>query len=220
MSNLIRTSGLFKAPPKHIIDVGAAGLQESQINPDDIYYLFEPEQKAYDSLVSKFDSNPNVNLFKTGLFDKEGSQKLYVTNKKECSSLFQPNVELFEHMKSWPTNYWSNTAYKRFKLDYITDVNVSRLDNIIPSDVKVIDLIKLDTQGSEYEILKGCGDLLNKTKKIICEVEFIELYKGQKLYNDINEYLQQYGFNLEGWERQVRWGTKEPIFGDAIFTKK
>ena len=93
------------------------------------------------------------------------------------------------------------------------------MDNILPPEIEIIDELKLDTQGTEYEILEGCGNILNKVKTITCEVEHIELYKNQKLYLDVDKYLKSYGFEFYKWNRQVKWG-KDLIFGDAVYVNK
>ena len=189
-----------------IIDVGAANV--SSLNSKNIYYLFEPEKEAYDKLISRFKNNKKVFIFNTGLYNKKSTQTLYVAKKRECSSLLPPNLKVLEKYNT-----------KRFLTDYTFEIKVDRLDNILPQEIDLIDILKLDTQGTEYEILEGCGNILDKTKKIICEVEHIKLYKDQKLFNDVTNYLKNYGFEFTGWKRQIKWGG-DKIFGDAIYINK
>lgn len=197
-----------------IVDVGAAELKK--LNSNDTYYLFEPEEKAYNKLSELFLGKPNIKLYKQGLYNAPGVLPLYITKKRECTSLLEPDSVLLESLKG-DSDYWANTAYKRFEVEQVSEVEVVRLDSLISEqDVDVIDILKLDTQGSEYEILEGCGDLLYKTRKIICEVEHIPLYKSQKLFNDILEFLQEKGFAFAYWEREVYWGNRL-VFGDAVF---
>lgn len=191
---------------KTIIDVGAANIPS--LNSEDIYYLFEPEKEAYDRLVKKFKENKKVFISNVGLYNKKETKTLYVATKRECSSLLPPNWEVLKKYNA-----------KRFLTDYTFEIGVDRLDNILPTEIEIIDRLKLDTQGTEYEILEGCGEMLNKVKTITCEVEHIELYKNQKLYQDINEYLKNYGFEFIKWDRQVRWGN-DLIFGDAVYINK
>ncbi len=191
---------------KTIIDIGAANIVS--LNPDNVYYLFEPEKEAFIKLVNKFKNNKKVSIFNIGLYNKKSTEILYVAKKKECSSLLSPNWDVLKKYNA-----------KRFLTEYTTMIEVDRLDNILSSDIKTIDKLKLDTQGTEYEILEGCGDLLNKVKTIVCEVEHIELYQNQKLYSDITSYLGDYGFEFYKWERQVKWG-KDLIFGDAVYINK
>jgi len=187
-----------------IIDVGAAALENT--NPNDTYYLFEPEQEAFNELKTRFKNNNRIHIFDIGLYDYKGSADLYVAKKRQCSSLLPPNMEVL--MK------WNAI---RFTTEFTTKIQVDRLDNIISiDDPGIIDLLKIDTQGTEYEVLKGCGEILHKVKTINCEVEHIELYKNQKLFGDVTTYLKTFGFKFYKWECEIRWAG-DLIFGNAIY---
>ncbi|HDI6074557.1 TPA: FkbM family methyltransferase, partial [Escherichia coli] len=58
-----------------------------------------------------------------------------------------------------------------------TSIETKRLDDI--NDIKEVDLLKIDTQGSELNILVGGEQVLNNTLCIQLEVSFIPLYEGQ-----------------------------------------
>ena len=58
-------------------------------------------------------------------------------------------------------------------------------------------LLKLDVQGYEYQALQGCQSLLNQFGHIYCECSFVELYTGQRLANDIVDWLSVRGFFLK-----------------------
>ena len=59
------------------------------------------------------------------------------------------------------------------------------------------DLIKLDTQGSELDILKSLSkNNLNNVLGIEIEVEFIEMYKNQPLFGEINSFLSKNNFEI------------------------
>jgi FkbM family methyltransferase len=127
---------------KTIIDIGAAGILK--LNQNNTYYLFEPEEEAYNNLIKKFDKRKNVFIFNTGLYDKKSIETLYVARKKQCSSLLPPNLEIINKYNA-----------KRFLTDFTSEIKVDRLDAILSEDLEIIDLLKLDTQGTEYEILVG-----------------------------------------------------------------
>ena len=62
------------------------------------------------------------------------------------------------------------------------------------NNIKEIDFVKIDTEGFEYEVLKGFGDYLNNVK--IVQFEYGGTYKdkGIKMIDVIN-LLKTYGFN-------------------------
>ena len=53
-----------------------------------------------------------------------------------------------------------------------------------------VDFIKLDTQGSELDILHGAGSLLDNCSGLQLEVMFSPLYEGQPLFADVDAYLR------------------------------
>ncbi len=54
-------------------------------------------------------------------------------------------------------------------------------------------LIKLDTQGSELEILRGASDMLASTELVILEVSLFPFGGGPELY-DVVEFMKERGF--------------------------
>ena len=59
------------------------------------------------------------------------------------------------------------------------------------------EIIKLDTQGAEYKILKGAKKVLkNNTMCIICEVSFFSPYEKASNFTDIIDTLKLMGFHL------------------------
>jgi len=59
------------------------------------------------------------------------------------------------------------------------------------------DFLSIDTQASEYEILLGARDALaNSICGLIVEVEFGEMYRGQKRFQDVYDLLEAAGFDF------------------------
>ena len=54
--------------------------------------------------------------------------------------------------------------------------------------------LKIDTQGYEFEVLKGAEKIINKFKGILVEVSLTHLYEGQKNWLEIIEFIQSKGF--------------------------
>lgn len=109
------------------------------------------------------------------------------------------------------------------------------LDDIVLNKYKYKpfgEIIKIDTQGSEYEILAGAAELLSqRTVGIISEVSFLEIYQGQRLFSDVESLLRKFDFQFFGFLNTSHRSsgtinyqdqyTKERIFqADAIFIKK
>jgi FkbM family methyltransferase len=89
-----------------------------------------------------------------------------------------------------------------FKEDEDSDVNgVERtipgmtLDNIcFQRGTEGPYLIKIDTQGSELEVLKGAKTVLKETEVVILEVSFFEFFKGGPQIYDCMTFMKEQGF--------------------------
>lgn len=92
--------------------------------------------------------------------------------------------------------------------DYIEDIGLPNYDLWI-----------LDLQGAEYDCFLGGKSILNQSslKWIICEVSNFECYDGQKLENDITDFLSSYRFEKVAIRKD--WGDKE-WHGDTIYRRK
>ena len=167
-----------------IIDVGAAGFPNGNENyiKGDRVLLFEPIDKAYNVLVDKYKNDNKVTVYNLALSDTKGKATFYNTTKDNCSSLREPNGEvLLQRNRADIAEYTTTTVETDF------------LDNYT-KDLDRVDFLKLDTQGSEYEVLKGGLETLAKTKKLKVEVEFDQWYKGQKIAPEVDEFIKSLGF--------------------------
>lgn len=67
------------------------------------------------------------------------------------------------------------------------------LDNL---NLGVFDLIKIDTQGSELDIIKGGLDTCSKSKGLLLEVSVIPYNDGSPLKDAVIDYLKTINFEL------------------------
>jgi FkbM family methyltransferase len=182
---------------KVIVDVGADGYPagnpaSKKATEDTQIYLFECLPAHYDKLVKKYGKKSNFHLSPLALSNEKGTAVFYDTRKHNCSSLREPNEkDVIVRKRQDLLNYT--------KIEVETDT----LENVL-GHLEEIDYLKLDTQGSEYEIIEGAGDLIYKVKEIRVEVEFSEWYKGQKLAKDVQTLLEGKGFFLTGKSKQPK----------------
>ena len=85
-------------------------------------------------------------------------------------------------------NYWDIP-----QLVQESKVMLKRLDDIFEDDA-VFDLIKVDTQGSELDILKGGENLVSRASAIILEVSYIEYNEGAPSQQETLDYMKEIGF--------------------------
>ena len=71
-------------------------------------------------------------------------------------------------------------------------VNLKLLDDyFIDNNIEKIDLLKIDTEGHEYFVLKGSVKTLPKIKYIYFEHHYDDMLKKGYTFSDINDFLKK-----------------------------
>ena len=76
---------------------------------------------------------------------------------------------------------------KRFNNNFKTKVDT--LDNIIPPNEK-IDFIKIDVEGSEWDVIEGATNLIMKWKPMI----MLETWNSKKNIKLLNDFMEKYRY--------------------------
>lgn len=104
------------------------------------------------------------------------------------------------------------------------DYDCSPLDDGFDIQNK-FDFIKIDTQGSELNILKGGKESMKHAFGLELEVELKSVYQDQPLLGEVTSFCEENNFEfidfirLSRWERTRFTGLGELSFGDALFLK-
>lgn len=182
-----------------VVDVGCRwGFADAFVhNIDQIkIYGFDPDQEECVRL-KKLYSNEKIILVPVALSDHEGIERLHITKEPACSSIYEPDSDL---IGSCPALECAQ------KVDEI-EVNITTLDLWSErSGIEHIDHIKIDTQGSELNILEGASNILNSVRTLEVEVEFNPIYKGQPLFSNVDLFLRDKGFVLWKLTNLVHYG--------------
>jgi FkbM family methyltransferase len=112
-------------------------------------------------------------------------RSFYVTNTAMTSSLLKPNLRIAQLF---------NNLAEYMQVVEIADIDTVRLDDVAEVRAQGCDLLKVDTQGSEAEILAHAGETLKSCLVIQAEVEFVQLYENQPLFADVDHLLRGQGF--------------------------
>jgi FkbM family methyltransferase len=200
---------LLPNPPVTVIDIGAAGslISLGWLDPVCEIHGFEPRQEGAPRNDPRY---ARVHIHNFGLAGTPGNHKLYVTREPMASSLRPPNPDV------------TKRYYRADIFDVVAETSVAcqTLDglaeaNLIPDR---IDYLKIDTQGSECDILRGGRHLLQQTSIITCETEFVQLYKDQPLFADVAGELARAGFRfIDFTDGEIIRGKR--IWADALFAK-
>jgi|SRR6056300_104882 len=110
------------------------------------------------------------------------------------------------------------------KSKYKTQIlKTSRLDTYIEkNNIPFPDVIKIDTQGSELDILRGCDKILDYCRVIHCEVPAlgIEFNEGSPTQEEYFEFFAQQGFLYKVKHKDHIRDRKLIIQHDYIFAKE
>jgi FkbM family methyltransferase len=137
---------------------------------------------------------------------RAGIATLYVTAKPGMSSLLPPNEEVVRRY----------SARRGFQVEATVEVPVLSLD-AAAADYGFTDacLAKLDTQGTELDILRSGERLVRDSLLgIYVETLFRPFYVGQSLFADVDAYLRERGFVLMSLNRtqQRPFGYREEFY--------
>lgn len=186
---------------------GYDSYQMSLYWPQGVIHAFEPIPELYKKLVRLKMPYNNVTFYPVALGDHIGKATMYLSTHTtdSCenfasSSLLEPK----EHLTYAPYILFNDTI----------QVPLTTLDAWAEKHgVDHIDFMWLDMQGYELPALMSGLTLLATTRVIVLEVEFVEAYKGQYLFDDVKLFLEKHGFKFMGLVANYGW------CGDALFVR-
>jgi FkbM family methyltransferase len=219
----------LRARPLGFVDVGARGGVDAVLEPIagvTTVLAFDPDSEAVVGLEAdpaagrwaRYDVDPNA------LAAAEGHAVLHLGAVPTNHSLLPPNEAFIRRYD----------MRRHEKIGEIT-VPTTTLDIAIfarrPGDPTLGEVLKLDTQGTEHDILTGAARTLReRTVAIVTEVEFCPMYTGQKLFTDVDLLLREHGFSFLGCttvaqrsrkrlDKRRSLGRERWMLADAVFVK-
>lgn len=192
-------------PSIYVFEVGARGLipEFGILNKYINYVGFEPD------LESCIDKNKLIS--RSGCFNSAKAYDYALMNKvnlgdyrflnlcihQGCSSMLEPNftqIEKFSGHRIKDLYPWS----RHYQVIKKLPVPVIQLNHFCEKySYNQIDILKLDTQGTELEIIESGIDIISKTTIAIeVETELIEIYKNQPLFEELNSRINGLEFDL------------------------
>jgi FkbM family methyltransferase len=193
-----------------IIDVGA-NLGQSIVRfkavfPNAEMHSFEPSPSIYAQLCRNTAHYSGVHLNNCGVGAEATEAMLLENSYSGMSSLLAPG-----------RLGWGEVTQK-------TPVRIETLDGYCAGhDVGPITILKTDTQGFDFDVLKGSVDLIvhHRIQMVYTEVIFSEMYEGLPHFDEILLFLREHGFrlvslyNFHFQEGLVSWA--DALFVDPAF---
>lgn len=144
------------------------------------------------------------------------------TNWNLTGSLLEPNTPVLESFQNLAEVV---TPVARHPVDTVS------LDTLHENaDLPDIDYIKIDIQGGELEVFRHARRVLAGVVAIQTEVEFVELYKQQPLFADVDTFLREQRFQFHTFtgfgtrafkpivvDNDPNKGLRQYLWSDAVY---
>lgn len=211
-------------PELHIVDVGASPIEGTPVYQPVLnrggWRLtgFEPNPAMYEALMSE--PHPAMTFFPYALGDGREAT-LNICSAPGMTSIFEPDLEFLSNFHGF--GEWSQVVARE-------PMKTHRLDDI--SEVRSIDFMKLDVQGSELMILQNAVKKLKDVLVIHIETLFVPFYKNQPLFGDLDVFLRKAGFLFHKFgpmasrvikplllDNDIYKGLSQQLWSDAVYVR-
>jgi FkbM family methyltransferase len=206
---LIKTLGKFLKEGGIFLDIGANigyhALHAASLYPNIECICFEPHLEIYQQLVQNIELNEFQNLTAHALAVGEsvGKTNFYMQNDTN----YNRGMSAVEYYEGIGTDFTE------------VQVEATSLDAFMSSDLKKkVRLIKIDTQGNEYQVIRGALDMIKQSNPVIT----IEHHNNaDKSILEIRSLLPNYEiYRINYWNGKIgrmEDGTSEGFMDDYLF---
>jgi FkbM family methyltransferase len=213
-----RLQKLFEYSKIKILDVGARGgpLSSFRLFADHAeLFICEPDAGEVQKIEQDLKREgrwKKVTALPFALSSKPGTAVLHCGEKPGLSSLLEANKDELK-------KFFSISGWSRIEKDVL--VPTDTLDHAAEKfGFQDIAVIKLDTQGTELDILKSGPQTLTSVLAVYVEMESIPLYKGQPLFHEVYAFLEGQGMRCVDLKRSLhrRKSVHKPIYSKREMT--
>jgi FkbM family methyltransferase len=135
--------------------------------------------------------------FPVAIAGSKGQARLHVTKRISMASTLPPNTALLRR-------FWDKPGHTT--VIETLEVPTDTLDNVMKANGIVLDAIKIDVQGGEYDILTGARSVFAGSLFLAeVEVSFFERYAGLRTFGDVVALMRESNFDLVDVGRLKRY---------------
>jgi FkbM family methyltransferase len=172
-----------------VIDVGARyGTHPSwtEFNGDLNYIAFEPDPEEAESL--RMANHGKISeVIEAAIYNKEGEYDFNLLAHRGMSSFLKPDLQ--------------SEAFKDLKpglgdIEKIIKIKTKPLDFFTKQYEWHVDFLKVDTEGTEHEVIESADNTINNVLGIRSSINFNPAFHDQILFSTTHEYLIKKGFML------------------------
>jgi len=212
--------------PLTYVDVGARGGLSPSLHAVRTWLhviFFEPDPNEFQRLRESSPSTSLTTVLPYAIGAADGPARLHLTRKRACSSLLEPKGNmsgLFSASVDGAGNEYGDIT--RFDVEATANVDCKTLTSALSGVTSHVDILKIDTQGLEFEVLRGLGSFRPFLLNVECSTT--ELYRSQSTVFEVGSLLRGLGyFPATLMDRHLvphRGSQKRdsiPLHGDCIF---
>ncbi len=172
--------------PQSVLEIGsrdghdARSMQFYSNTKENNVYIVEPNPSQCEYIRKTY---PSFNLIQKAIFNKEGEMSF---NKVIDADLGHIGVSSLLDRND---TFYQDVGSIKIMVDVIKG------ETLLQS-LPEIDLCKIDVEGATCEVLESFGDSITKIKSFHLENEHREVWKGQKLCDDVHNYMTSKGYKL------------------------
>ena len=155
-------------------------------------YAFEPQKEIFNEYSKILNKNRKIKYINFALSDVSGKRRIQI-NKKTSTSTFSKiniNSNWFKIKNLLLGSYYKSSFLKN---EYVKTSTGDKFIKLFK--LKYIDLLKIDTEGHEYSVLKGFKKNFRKNsiKSILIEIHNNAMYKKYNI-KTIENFLKKNNF--------------------------
>ncbi len=171
---------------------------------------FEPSSDAFAMLAADAGRDPEWTVVQCALAEREGEVALQLAGNSQSSSLLPM---LPAHLAAAPDSaYVGEEVVEASTLAVEIDRHVDASDRLF---------VKIDTQGTELQVLAGAGDRLSRVRGLQVELSLVPLYDGQPLLEQVVAAVRGMGYVPTAMEPDFfDPSTGELLQADGIFVRR
>ena len=164
----------------------------NKIYPNCKSFLFEPQSKIFEKITEKYLKNENIKVFNLAVSDTENKKNLYL-NMHDLTSTLSNFNEQSSYLNFKAKLYGTDIKNMSHETELVQTTTLKKF--IINNNLNKIDLIKIDTEGHEFNVLKGLEDKIDIINNVLIEFHHRKLFLGYEP-SEIHTFLINNGFKL------------------------
>lgn len=177
--------------------------------PHATIYGFECNETTLPACRERVSKYPNIVLTEKAVTEKDGPINFYPINKEKTETTWVDGNQGASSLFKASGKY----EIESYVQNEVVVEGISLKSFIIENKIDKVDIVWMDIQGAELMAMRGLDDRINSVGIIQAEVEFMEIYKKQPLFDDLKKYLHYHGFQFVGFN------SASDVSADAVFIR-